>query len=93
MSASKYPLYIVEWDDSGSSQGWGTIGRNRNEPLKCISTGWLIASSDKAVTLVSHLAADGNDAPHIGHTEFTIPRAAVTSMRRLPTKRTRTTRR
>lgn len=77
----KRPLVVIEWIDTCSHDGWRTekFCIDNNKPSRCCSVGWLLKKSrDKVlITTMREIDDDGcNDRQ-------SIPRKAVTSIRRL----------
>jgi len=73
----KYPRVLVEWTDSGSAHQWDSIkAHSDHEPCYCMSVGFLLVETDKAVVLVQSID-DGNQN---AAGSMTIPRVAVTGV-------------
>jgi hypothetical protein len=79
MSATKkapFPVVYLEWDDSGSYNGWHDPGDG--VACKIRSIGTLVRSDKKTITIsTSH--------SHYGHymDQLTIPRVAITKLRKV----------
>jgi hypothetical protein len=69
-------IVFVRWIDSNGPSGWHHDPVD-NEPSRCRSIGWLLAESDEAITIASHL--DG-DPIKSRDGEFTIPRCSIVEM-------------
>lgn len=49
----KYPVVIVEWDDAAGEPGWFHTPEVDAEPLRCISVGFLVAETEKAICIAT----------------------------------------
>jgi hypothetical protein len=69
-------LVLIEWVDSHHRSGW-TTDTPCDEPLTCLSVGWLTYDGKKAKTLAPHVTAE-EDRQRSG--EMTIPSRAIMRM-------------
>lgn len=70
---------VVDWIDSCSSGRWNDISVYQQiDPLVCKSTGWVVRSDKKVMTLVQSIGKNGTMADSI-----TIPRVCIKRVRRL----------
>lgn len=78
-------LLLIEWTDSHSHRGspWRTLEeiQGENGVLRCLSVGWAVAESKKAVTLVPHIFGEQDDVEPCGCGELCIPRKAILSIK------------
>lgn len=80
--AKKLPIVEVEWEDSSGYEGWHSKAEHIAAGVGvCRSTGYLLKSSRKAITLVQSLDDRGK---HFKVADsINIPRGAVKAMRKL----------
>ena len=80
-------LVLIHWVDSSSTgKAWrhiGDFGSEVQSPLQCLSVGWIMAQSKKAVTLAMNLGYEEGCDPHSAGGDITIPRSAIFSIRKL----------
>jgi hypothetical protein len=75
----KFPLIIVEWEDSGGIGGWVDIEIAQNlDAVTVVSSGQLIAVSETEITMT--LSASSRKVHHT----LTIPKSSIVSLRYLP---------
>lgn len=81
-------LVLIHWVDSSSTgKAWRSIhdfGDEAQSPLQCLSVGWIMAQSKKAITLAMNLGYEEGCDPHSAGGDITIPRSAILSIRKLP---------
>lgn len=82
MKLAGYPLVHIQWVDSTSTSGWGT-GVELNANMTVETVGLLLHEARDRVVVAAHIGYH-NDGPHSFHSQMTIPRVAITKMRRLP---------
>lgn len=72
-------LLLIEWLDSSQAEGWLFIDEDEhvNDPLNCISVGWLIQESDEALSITSSLAEMVDGDPLQVNGILTIPKCCV----------------
>lgn len=81
MKLKRLPVY-VEWLDSGGHRGWRNPDDMDLSPMHCETLGWLVRKTKKTVTVALNGVFDGTSCAPFG--EFiTIPRVAITKMRRV----------
>lgn len=76
----KYPLVVVEWEDSyGCSSFWESLDDMPEVPKRWINTnvGYLTRKTDQLVVLVPHLSGLGDEEPHNGCGDMTIMKSAI----------------
>lgn len=74
MEKPKYPMVLIEWEDSNSTHsGWQSIESYPVEPCTCISMGFLTRETDCAVVLFAHIDGTGQS----GTGEMVIPISAI----------------
>lgn len=76
-------LVYVEWHDSHYFPGWH-YGEPETEPKVCHSVGYLLFDGPRAVTIACTVTSEA-EPQRMG--EVTIPREAITAMRRLSVRR------
>lgn len=78
----KLPLVRIEWDDSSSRRAtWSQLEDLQGDAdvhLRCTSVGWLLKQNERALVIAGHRSASGQYGG-----DMTIPRCAVTKIRRL----------
>ena len=73
------PLVEVEWIDSATRDGWGSIAEHTDPaPLVCRTAGYLLVQDDKKVVIAHSQHEDGDVCG-----SMTIPRVAVRRFTRL----------
>lgn len=72
----------VEWvDSSGSESGWRWLSHTKHAVKHCVSVGHLYAETPQSITLVPHIAGEGDEKESWG--DLTIPRSAITRIDRM----------
>lgn len=74
----KYKAVQVDWVDSNGTNGW-TRGVC-NKPTTCVSIGYLIAESKKAITVAGTITIESDPQKH---SDITIPRCAIKKIKPL----------
>jgi hypothetical protein len=75
----KWPLVIVEWDDTSTNTGWDEEREDyTKEALSCISVGWKLKSTRKHIVITPMRTVEGrcNDRQ-------IIPRGCIKSIKRI----------
>jgi len=83
-------LVLIEWVDAHSGRGWQPIERiaQANEPLYCLSVGWLVSETRDCKVLVPHLGGDKNGRVILlGCGDLTIPTSSIVRMNILRQRR------
>lgn len=84
MKVKRHPVY-VQWVDSGGHRGWRDPDDLNLEPMYCETLGWLVRKTEDTVTVALNGVFDNTSSAPFG--EFvTIPRVAITKMRRVKAK-------
>ena len=73
----KYPLVLVEWDDTITHSGWVDWGDLRDCVIPCQSVGWRVKSDPKSITLSAMRSEDGCAARQV------IPKGCIRNIRKL----------
>lgn len=73
----KYPLVIVEWQDTITHSGWVDWDKLDDVTIPCISVGWKVKSDKRSITLSSMRSDDGCASRQV------IPKGCIRSIRRL----------
>lgn len=81
----KYPLVIVEWEDSTiPPTAWDSIESLAAwTPCVCRSVGYLVKNDRSGVVLVANIVDNDTEIPESGCNYFVIPKGCVTSIKLL----------
>lgn len=72
----------VVWLDSSHENGWIREPRTQQD-LRCFTRGWLVGETRTAILVSAHATATRDGGPlDQFHSPMTIPKAAITSLRR-----------
>ncbi len=72
-------LVVVEWMDSATADGWQhEADAEKHQPSVCKTVGWLLTKNRQYITVAASQSDSGNWSQ-----AMSIPRACVTSIRRL----------
>lgn len=84
MKKKALKVISVDWIDSSSNGGWMPM-KDRAYPLnlKCSTIGYLIHEDRESVRVSSSIAFDNDEAADSFNAAITIPRVAITRIRRL----------
>jgi len=80
MSRVKFPLLMIEWEDSHHRPGW-TSDTAEAAPLVCRSVGWLVAETKLAKVLAANVT---NEEEQQRCGDMTIPQRCIRRIVRLP---------
>lgn len=80
-------LELVEWLDSVTSNGWQRDGEKEHHPAPCVSVGWIVQETKKALSLAPNVAL----LPGTYEMDFddqygdvtTIPKGMITKRRKI----------
>jgi hypothetical protein len=74
MIPAEPPLIFVEWVDSHTVTGWKKLSTlEENEPLRCVSVGWLIHDGEETKVIAPHLSRGSEQ----GNGIMVIPAGAI----------------
>lgn len=80
MQLEKYPLVIIEWEDSRGVQAHWTELDDLDEGICIIeSVGWIIVDKPEYIIILPHSCGD----PPQGCGSMTIPRKVISSIKKL----------
>lgn len=80
----KYPIVLVEWEDSvGSGSQWEPVDDPNMDRFSCFSVGYLVAENEHSILLVPHMhpAHESIGANESGCGDMRIPKACVLKQR------------
>lgn len=77
---SRFPLVLIEWEDSHHRPGW-TAEAPEAKPLLCRSVGWLVSETKTAKVLAANVT-DEEEQQRCG--DMTIPQRCIRRIKRLP---------
>ncbi len=79
----KYPLVLVEWEDSATHCCWNPVDECREmTTAKCQTVGWIVHKNKERVVLTSSLNKEPDVHRNCDHRTM-IPRGCVKVIRRL----------